>query len=314
MAYRGIHSSVCTRGRASWRTGSFYAADSDVVDVADIPITGDNTLLDTIKTPVNDVKLDAISTVKSLADAVKQPDGASYIMCSSCKTAYVMSENEIGKKGIIHTYHLPTNILTYTCVGLRVRCGVCEKEWYQTTERLLKTDGNNILANMTEIKVVELQAAINAQQWPKNPKIDKIGVFIGNLPYTYTEKELGEIFAEYGVTGASLTSHSRARSLAHLITGISLVRDAEQNSKGFAFVEVASQDDADLMIKEMHHYYTDSQRKLTVRIAQPPSKDNVSKGSAGGSGGDRNQGRQPFNNAGGKEFNNAGGKEWKPRK
>ena len=85
------------------------------------------------------------------------------------------------------------------------------------------------------------------------------------------------------------------------------MRDAEQNSKGFAFIEVASQDDADLMIKEMHHYYTDSQRKLTVRIAQPPSKDNAPRAPAGG---DRNQGRQPFNNAGG----NAGGKEWKPRK
>ena len=93
--------------------------------------------------------------------------------------------------------------------------------------------------------------------------------------------------------------------LIHLIKGISLVRDAEQNSKGFAFIEVATQDDADLMIKEMHHYYTDSQRKLTVRIAQPPSKDNAPRG-AGGGGGDRNQGRQPFNNA--------GGKEWKPRK
>ena len=215
VAYRGIHSSLCTRGRASWRTGSFYAADSDVVEVADNAINGDETLLDIMKIPVDDEKLDAISAVKSLADAVKQPDGTSYIMCSSCKTAYVMSENEIEKKGIIHTYYLLVSILTYKFIGIRVRCGVCEKEWYQTTERLLKTDGNNILANMTETKVIELKAAINAQQWPKNPKVDKIGVFIGNLPYTYTEKELGEIFAEYGVTGMLLASHLRTCTLTY---------------------------------------------------------------------------------------------------
>ena len=71
---------------------------------------------------------------------------------------------------------------------------------------------------MTETKVVELKAAINAQQWPKNPKVDKIGVFIGNLPYTYTEKELGEIFAEYGVTGMLLITELINHSLTHLLT------------------------------------------------------------------------------------------------
>lgn len=198
LAYRNVFS----QSRGSWRSTLLNAdTESGVVDA----VNGDDKILDIINAPIDDVKLDVISAVKSLADAIKQPDGTSYIMCSSCKTAYVMSESEVDKKGTIHyVTHLFTFRLNCLLIGVRVRCGVCEKEWYQTSERLLKTDMNNILSNMTETKVVELKAAINAQQWPKNPKVDKIGVFIGNLPYTYTEKELGEIFAEYGVTGMLL--------------------------------------------------------------------------------------------------------------
>ena len=41
----------------------------------------------------------------------------SYIMCSSCKTAYVVGDHDLGRR------------------GMRVRCGVCDKEWYQSGER-----------------------------------------------------------------------------------------------------------------------------------------------------------------------------------
>ena len=50
------------------------------------------------------------------------------------------------------------------------------------------------------------------------------------------------------------------------MTGISLVRDNEGQSKGFAFLEVSNQADADRMITEMHQFYTDAQRRLTVRM------------------------------------------------
>lgn len=73
--------------------------------------------------------------VATTADATFQPLGASYIMCSSCKTAYVMSEEDVGK-------------------GKRVQCGVCEKEWFQSTDRLLKIGNENQIYNMTEAKLL----------------------------------------------------------------------------------------------------------------------------------------------------------------
>lgn len=117
--------------------------------------------------------------------------------------------------------------------------------------------------------------------------MDKIGIFIGNLPYTFDEKDIYDILAEYGVVS------------------VSLVRDPEGQSKGFAFAEVASQEDADLMIREMHHFFTDDSRKLTVRVADRPQNPrpdyNLSRspngqrnfGGGGGRGGRGGRGRGP---------------------
>ena len=37
-------------------------------------------------------------------------------------------------------------------------------------------------------------------------------------------------------------------------------------------IQVSNQQDADLMIKDMHHFYTDPNRKLTVRLADKPAQ------------------------------------------
>ena len=157
------------------------------------------------------------------------PDGTSYIMCSSCKAAFLMTEEGLKKR------------------SLRVRCCVCDKTWFQTSERLLKTDGMHHLQNMNQEKIDEIRGSMNERQWVKTKGI---GIFVGNLPYTYEEKEIGEVFGEYG------------------LIGISLVRDNEGQSKGFAFLEVSNQADADKMIQEMHQFYTDGQRRLTVRMVR----------------------------------------------
>jgi predicted Zn finger-like uncharacterized protein len=190
--------------------------------------------------------------------AVKyEEDGTMYIMCSQCKSSYVYDEEVFGNSK-----------------GRKVECGVCGKEWFQSGARVLTTDNSNYLTGMTETKMTEIRRAVEMRNWPRFPKVDKIGVFVGNLPYNYDEQEIGDIFAEYG------------------ITNISLVRDPSGLSKGFAFVEVAYQEDADRMIEEMHHFYTDGERKLTVRIAT----QNGNRGGGGGGGnrgGDRSGGGGP---------------------
>ena len=141
-------------------------------------------------------------TNASDTDIEYQPIDTSYCMCSQCKTAYLLDINGIGPK------------------GCRVQCNMCNKDWFQTPDRLMKTSTSHFITIMKTEKISEVKKILDDKNFPKYPRVDKIGVFVGNLPYTYTEKEIGDLFGEYG------------------ITNIALVRDNEQQSKGFAFVEV----------------------------------------------------------------------------
>ena len=73
--------------------------------------------------------------------------------------------------------------------SLRVKCFVCEKEWFQTTERLLKTNNQHHLQIMNEDKIAEVRRTQQAMNWQSRQtgRIDKVGVFVGNLPYTFDE-------------------------------------------------------------------------------------------------------------------------------
>lgn len=125
-----------------------------------------------------------------------------FIMCSACKASYLADDSWLKSR------------------GFKVKCGICDKEWFQSVERLMKTDDFSILTKMSDEKVADVKRILADNNWPKYPRVDKIGLFVGNLPYSYDEKDLLDLFAEYGVTG------------------ISLVRDPDGVSKGFAFIEV----------------------------------------------------------------------------
>ena len=88
-----------------------------------------------------------------------------------CYVAYLMTEAGLGKR------------------SLRVKCFVCEKEWFQTTERLLKTNNQHHLQNMSDSKIAEIrtQQQMSWQQTRQTTRLDKVGVFVGNLPYTFDE-------------------------------------------------------------------------------------------------------------------------------
>lgn len=135
-------------------------------------------------------------------DLEYHPIDTSYCLCSQCKTAYLLDINRMGPK------------------GCRVQCIMCNKDWFQTPDRLMKTSTSHFLTIMKSEKIAEVKKILDDKNFPKYPRVDKIGVFIGNLPYTYTEKEIGDLFGDYG------------------ITNIALVRDNELQSKGFAFIEV----------------------------------------------------------------------------
>ncbi len=95
-------------------------------------------------------------------------------------------------------------------------------------------------------------------------------LFVGNIPYATTEQELQELF---GRSGAKVTS---ARVITDFDTG---------RSKGYAFVEMATPEDAQKAIQELHNLSI-AGRNIVVSEARPRPT-----GGGGGGGGARRGGR-----------------------
>jgi cold-inducible RNA-binding protein len=85
-------------------------------------------------------------------------------------------------------------------------------------------------------------------------------LFVGNLPYTLTEQELEQLFAQVGP-----------------VASCTVIRDKEtQRSKGFAFVELTTDDDAQAAIDQFNGHEVKG-RPLVVNEAKPreerPARD-----------------------------------------
>jgi RNA recognition motif-containing protein len=77
-------------------------------------------------------------------------------------------------------------------------------------------------------------------------------LYVGNLAYSTTEDDLRSLFAEAGT-----------------ITSVALIKDRDTGrSKGFAFVEMSSQAEAEKAIS-MFNGKALNERELTVNIARP---------------------------------------------
>ena len=92
-------------------------------------------------------------------------------------------------------------------------------------------------------------------------------VFVGNLPFSMGEAELRDLFAQRGG-----------------VESVTVMRDLQTGrSRGFAFVEMSSDEDAQKAITELNAYSMDG-RNLTVNEARPRPE----RGGGGGGGGGRN--------------------------
>jgi RNA recognition motif-containing protein len=89
-------------------------------------------------------------------------------------------------------------------------------------------------------------------------------LYVGNMPYTTTEDELRTLFGQAGN-----------------VTSVAVIKDRDTGqSKGFGFVEMASQADAQKAIG-MFNGYRMGDRTLTVNVARPREE----RGGGGGFGG-----------------------------
>ena len=98
-------------------------------------------------------------------------------------------------------------------------------------------------------------------------------LYVGNLPFSAAEQELQDLFGTIGQ-----------------VTSVHVVRDmATGRARGFAFVEMASDDDARKAIAQLHDRDFGG-RNLTVNEAKPRPERSGGFRDGGGGG---NRGREP---------------------
>jgi RNA recognition motif-containing protein len=114
-------------------------------------------------------------------------------------------------------------------------------------------------------------------------------LYVGNLPFTATEEDLSTLFAKAGV-----------------VKSVALIKDRDSGrSKGFAFVEMSTQVEAEKAISMFNGYTFDS-RQLTVNVARP--REERPRGGGGGYGGaGGGYGRNDRGGGGGHNDRNRGG-------
>ena len=95
-------------------------------------------------------------------------------------------------------------------------------------------------------------------------------IFVGNLPFSVGEEQLQELFGQKGT-----------------VDSVTVMRDAYTGrSRGFAFVNMATEEEAHKAIEELNGYSLD-ERNLTVNEARPKPQRRQGH-SRGGRGGRRN--------------------------
>jgi cold-inducible RNA-binding protein len=98
-------------------------------------------------------------------------------------------------------------------------------------------------------------------------------LYVGNLPYTATEQDLQDLFAAAGT-----------------VESVNVMRDmATGRARGFAFVEMASDEDAQNAISQLNEKDFGG-RNLTVNEARPKTS---SGGFGGGGGGNSRRRSEP---------------------
>jgi RNA recognition motif-containing protein len=108
---------------------------------------------------------------------------------------------------------------------------------------------------------------------PPNSEGDEIRmetkIYVGNLSYETKEEDLRELFAQAGT-----------------VASVALIKDRDTGqSKGFAFIEMSNQSEAEKAI-QMFNSYTLANRPLKVNLARPKEE----RGFGGGGYGDRRGG------------------------
>lgn len=97
-----------------------------------------------------------------------------------------------------------------------------------------------------------------------------MNIYVGNLSYSATDESLASLFSQYGTVDRA-----------------SIITDRETGrSRGFGFVEMASESEADAAIEALNDKEIEG-RTLKVNKARPKTEQRPRSGGGYGGGGDR---------------------------
>ena len=114
-------------------------------------------------------------------------------------------------------------------------------------------------------------------------------LYVGNLPYAYSEDDLRKVFSDFNVSS------------------VRLIMDNETGrSKGFGFVDIENDEEAQRAIKTLDKKESGG-KVLVVNEARPPQKRESHGGGGGGFRRDRDsrEGGRPFNKSPRSKFGRA---------
>jgi cold-inducible RNA-binding protein len=108
-----------------------------------------------------------------------------------------------------------------------------------------------------------------------DPRIMEVKIYVGNLSYQTTEEDLRTLFAKAGQ-----------------VASVALIKDRDTgNSKGFAFVEMTTQAEAQKAISMLNGFNLED-RELKVNLAKPREDRGGGFGNRSSGFGNRNNNRR----------------------
>jgi len=119
------------------------------------------------------------SSATTTPEATEPKESEYYISCGSCKAVFLFPnyravEHAIGSR------------------GTRVRCSVCDKQWFQSLDKAGKIDNTISYDVITKERAAEMKKFITDNNWGRAPRGEKIDLFVGNIPFTYDENDICE--------------------------------------------------------------------------------------------------------------------------
>lgn len=149
------------------------------------------------------------------AEANVHGAGQTYVKCGKCEALYYLDEEDLG-----------------TGRGRRLQCALCQHSWFQSKGRLMSIKEGFEMVPLPSQDVERI--ALNIQEG-KSPKfLGDSKLYVGNISFECEEDDIFQIFSEVGNVG-----------------DVSLVRDDSGKNRGFGFVTMRTQEDAEKAISQL---------------------------------------------------------------